>query len=235
MDPLLTDEERLEQIKKWWKTHGMSLLAGLALGISVVWGWGYYKESNNATSTKASIEYYNLTRVLSFMERKTYLGAKTDKKIKARLEEVEVKFEEIIRNYGGTVYAIDSALVLARRAIAKNDLAEANKRLQWAIGQTNTSGYKHHIIRLRLARVQRDQKKYADALKTLSVKAPSQFSIMYSFVKGTVFERQKQCPKARSAYQISIKVMEAQDKKKQVQFKDLKQTIQRRLENVQNC
>ncbi len=235
MDPLLTDEERLEQIKKWWKTHGMSLLAGLALGIAAVWGWNSYQNSNNSTNIRASAEYNNLTRYLTFVEKKMFLQAKPDKKVAAKLEEIEVKFEELIKNYGSTVYAIDSALILASLAVAKNDLKEASKRLQWAAAKASAGGYKYHIVRLRLARVQRDQKKYAAALKTLNVKTPSQFSVMYNFIKGTVYEQQKQCPQARSAYEISIKVMESQDKSKHTQYKDLKQTIQRRLENVQNC
>jgi len=200
-----------------------------------VWGWNNYQSSNNATNIKASSEYNSLTQYLTFVEKRMFLQAKPDKKVAAKLEEIEVKFEELIKKYGNTVYAIDSALILASRAVTKDDLKEASKRLQWAADKTGSSGYKYHIIRLRLARVQRDQKNYAAALKTLNVEAPSQFSMMYNFVKGTVYERQNQCPQARSAYEISIKVMEAQKKSKHAQYKDLKQTIQRRLENVQNC
>ena len=232
MDPMLSDEERLEEIKKWWKTHGMSLVGGLALGVAIVWGWGYFQDVKKGTKNSASSEYNVLTSQISTYERTGLLRTKPDKKTESI---IQIQSEELIKKYGDTVYAVDSSLILAKLAVSKNNLKEAQKRLQWVVSKTDSDSYKHHIGRIRLARVQRDQKQYAAALKTLDVTPPSQFSMMYNFIKGTVYERQSQCSQARSAYQISIKVMESQEKSKQNQLKDLKQTIQRRLENVQNC
>jgi len=41
VDEFSTEDEQVEAIKKWWKENGTSLIVGVVLGLSVLFGWRY--------------------------------------------------------------------------------------------------------------------------------------------------------------------------------------------------
>ena len=54
MDTNLTDEERLDLIKKWWRENGSSIITGVVLGLAVLFGgkaWFSYQETNAQTAS----------------------------------------------------------------------------------------------------------------------------------------------------------------------------------------
>ena len=42
MDVYKTEEEQVEAIKKWWQENGMSIIAGVVIGITAIFGWRAY-------------------------------------------------------------------------------------------------------------------------------------------------------------------------------------------------
>ena len=42
MDENLTDNERVEQLKAWWRENGWFLIGGVALGALALFGWNQY-------------------------------------------------------------------------------------------------------------------------------------------------------------------------------------------------
>ena len=54
MDANLTDEERLEVIKKWWRENGSSIITGVVLGLAVLFGskaWFAYQDRKAETAS----------------------------------------------------------------------------------------------------------------------------------------------------------------------------------------
>ena len=51
MDANLTDEEKLELLKKWWKENGGSIITGVVLGLALLFGgkaWFAYQDRQAA-------------------------------------------------------------------------------------------------------------------------------------------------------------------------------------------
>ena len=42
MDVYKTEEEQVEAIKKWWQENGKSIIAGVVIGITAIFGWRAY-------------------------------------------------------------------------------------------------------------------------------------------------------------------------------------------------
>ena len=39
MDVYKTEEEQVEAIKKWWNENGKSIIVGIVVGITAIFGW----------------------------------------------------------------------------------------------------------------------------------------------------------------------------------------------------
>ena len=45
-----TEEEQVEQIKKWWNSNGKQIIAGAVIGLAGIWGWNIYSEYQDKQS-----------------------------------------------------------------------------------------------------------------------------------------------------------------------------------------
>src|SRR5512139_2648119 len=40
----LTDNERAEQLRRWWSENWLWIVGGVALGLALLWGWQYWQQ-----------------------------------------------------------------------------------------------------------------------------------------------------------------------------------------------
>ena len=52
-----TDDERVEDLKKWWQENGVSIIVGIALGVAAIFGWRYWVSHRDAQADQASLAY----------------------------------------------------------------------------------------------------------------------------------------------------------------------------------
>ena len=64
-----TEEEQVEQIKKWWNSNGKQIIAGAVIGLSGIWGWNTYSDYQDNQSLNARSLY------LSYASDSNNLGA----------------------------------------------------------------------------------------------------------------------------------------------------------------
>ncbi len=243
------DEERLEQIKLWWKKNSKSLIMIVTVGLLAVFVYMQWTSYKLEQRELASRSFDNL--VLAYSKESTAAlkkpvtvnkgdtkdDSKGDKKPENKKSVAESASERLIREHNSSPFAVDSALLLAKIRVEKNDLKGAIVQLQWVIAKTAEGSFRGQLARLRLARVLRDSGQLDKALNTLAIKYPEKFSLYYSYVKGTIYEQQKKCGDARSSYKNSIKILSVKNKKSQAASSraQFKQLIEHRLENVKNC
>jgi predicted negative regulator of RcsB-dependent stress response len=55
-----TEEEQVEQLKKWWDANSSSVIAGVAAAILVVVGWNFWQGQQLEQRTQASKLYQQL-------------------------------------------------------------------------------------------------------------------------------------------------------------------------------
>ena len=183
----LDEQERLDELKAWWKRWGSLVMVGLAVAIAAAAGWRYWQNHTLTQSLEASTVYEKLTRSLAANDTK---GAREAGSM-------------LIDQYKGTAYAPRAALLLAKLNVVGKDLKSAQTQLEWAAAHSKEPAIKD-LARLRLAGVQLDQKQYDAALKTLSSSHSDAFAPRFDDLKGDVLVAQGKPVEARAAYQAAF-------------------------------
>jgi predicted negative regulator of RcsB-dependent stress response len=182
-----TDEERIEALKKWWKENGKSLIAGVALGLSVLFGWQAWVAGKNTEADSASNGYASL---MANIER-------------GQTEEAQKLSAEIVGQFSGSPYAVLSAMAVARLKVEQKDLLGAKTQLQWAMDHASLEEMKQ-LIRLRLARVLFALDDSDAALATLSGVDAGEFLAAYEELMGDIYLKQGDSKQAYESYRSSL-------------------------------
>ena len=188
MDANLTDEERLEIIKKWWKENGSSIVTGVVLGLAVLFGskaWFSYQETNAQT---ASNIYMTMIAALENGDAAA----------------VAVKTDMLVMEHGSSPYATLAALAMAKIKIEAGELNDAQAQLRWVLDNSK-SGIFRDTARLRLARVLIAMEDLDAAEALLQEPASGNaFDPLYTEVKGDVNVARGDIGAAHSAYQQAL-------------------------------
>jgi len=110
-DELISDDERAEQIKKWWRENGTSIGAGIAIALAGVFGWQYWQQHQKDQAAAAS-QQLNIA-----------IEAESDK-VKA--------LQAVAEDFSSTPYAALASLAAASEA-SQEDPATAIASLKVAI------------------------------------------------------------------------------------------------------
>jgi predicted negative regulator of RcsB-dependent stress response len=188
MDTNLTDEERLDLIKKWWRENGSSIITGVVLGLAVLFGskaWFSYQETNAQTASNIYVT------LMSALETGDALA-------------VAEKTGVLVSEYGGTPYATIAALAMAKIKIEAGELNDAQAQLRWVLDNSKSEIFRD-TARLRLARVliAMEDLDAAEALLQEPVSGNA-FDPLYTEVKGDVNIARGDIPAAHLAYQEAL-------------------------------
>ncbi|MBT9567406.1 MAG: tetratricopeptide repeat protein, partial [Thiobacillus sp.] len=183
----LDEQERLDELKAWWKRWGTLAMFGLAVVIAGVAGWRYWQNYQTTQTLEAATVYERLTQSLAANDAKAARDAGS----------------LLIDQYKGTAYAPRAALLLAKLNVVGKDMKSAQTQLEWAAANSKEAAVKD-LARLRLAGVQLDQKQYDAALKTLSASHSDAFAPRFSDMKGDVLLAQGKQAEARVAFESAF-------------------------------
>ena len=187
----LDEQERLDELKAWWKRWGNLVMIGLAVVIAAGAGWRYWQNRTVTQSLQAAAVYEKLTQSLAANDAK---GAREAGAM-------------LIDQYKGTAYAPRAALLLAKLNVGAKDFKSAQAQLEWAASNSKEPAVKD-LAHLRLAGVQLDQKQYDAALKTLSGTHSDAFAFRFHDLRGDVLLAQGKQADARAAYQAAFGKMQ---------------------------
>lgn len=188
MDANLTDEERLELIKKWWSENGGSIITGVVLGLAVLFGtkaWFSYEERTAQTAS-------NLYAVL--------MNAMGNGDAAA----VSQKTGVLVADYSATPYAALGAMALAKEKIEAGELPAAQAQLEWVL-ENSQSDIMQDTARLRLARVliALENLDGAETLLSQAVRGNA-FNPLYTEVQGDVYVARGNIAAANQAYREAL-------------------------------
>ena len=187
----LDEQERLDELKVWWKRWGNLVMIGLAVVIAAGAGWRYWQNRTVTQSLEAAAVYEKLSQSLAANDVK---GAREAGAM-------------LIDQYKGTAYAPRAALLLAKLNVGAKDFKSAQAQLEWAASNSKEPAVKD-LAHLRLAGVQLDQKQYDAALKTLSGTHSDAFAFRFHDLRGDVLLAQGKQADARAAYQAAFGKMQ---------------------------
>jgi len=202
-DDYNSEEEQVEAIKKWWKENATSVIAGIILGLAVLFGWRSWQEYSQGQAEVASNSY---EQVLSLLEKGEFAKAK------------EVG-GMVLSKYNNTLYAALIALNLAQQDLKEGNADACLARLQWVINQNGLPELVH-VARLRKTRLLLSQQKVAEAKAEIEAIQPGEFSTAYAELKGDVALAQGRLDEARTAYAQVVESKElSREHKKLLQLK----------------
>ncbi len=181
-----TEEQQLEEIRKWWKEYGRTVVLGVVIGLSGIGGWGLWKAHVNTQAETASALYQLL------QETAASGTAQSEKSAIAQTD-------ALINQYPKSSYAALGALIGARGAYQQDDTKAAKRFLEWAIDNTKVFEIST-IARLRLARILTEQGQNDAALKQLESIKNTNFSMLENELRGDVLQAKGDTEGARSAY-----------------------------------
>jgi predicted negative regulator of RcsB-dependent stress response len=186
-DDFLTDDEQLEEVKRWFKEYAPWIVGGIVLGAGALFGWRYYESTRTDTALKAAAQF-------------TLLGAAVQGTDRAKQRQLA---DGIIKDYPSTPYADQARLTLARIAVDGGETAKANEPLTQVMNQSKDSELKQ-IARLRLARVLIDEGKPDEAIKLLAEGSPGVYAGRYHEVRGDALLAKKDVAGAVTEYQSAL-------------------------------
>jgi len=190
VDGNISEQQQVEEIKKWLHENGTSILAGLVIGLSAVFGWRAWDGHRHDTAQQASAAYTQMVD--------DYKAGKSAVAVLAG--------DDIIAKYGKTNYATFSALMLAGIKIEMGDTTSAIAHLKWAVSNAQQPELKQ-LAMLRLARLLLSEKKIDAALQQAVAMDPTQYVALRAELLGDVYRAKGDSVKARSAYQDALKAL----------------------------
>lgn len=183
----LTDEEKAEAIKKWWKENGSAVVGGLILGIAGLFGWNWWTDRQE-TQGEAASELYMVA--LSHVNAEQYGQA-------------SAVVGELSTRGRGTPYAAMGWALRADIAEREEDTERAITALEEARAAAHDAGYAQ-ILTLRLARhrIAAGQLDQAEAL--LDTVAAEAFAGLRAELHGDIARAQGQLERAREQYEAAL-------------------------------
>jgi predicted negative regulator of RcsB-dependent stress response len=181
-----TEEQQVEALKKWWQENGRYLIAGVVLGLGILFGWNSWKNHKETQGMAASDLYSQLTKAVE----------------SSSLENAKAFEEKLVQDYDGTPYAALGALTIARLYVEQDNLAEAEAKLRWTMDNADELELKE-VSRIRLAQVLVAAEKYDDALSLLDG-LPTSYTSLTEELRGDVFRAQGKIDEARTAYDRAL-------------------------------
>ncbi|MEJ1353472.1 MAG: tetratricopeptide repeat protein [Candidatus Sedimenticola sp. (ex Thyasira tokunagai)] len=204
VDVNLSEEEQVEQLKKWWKENGTSVIAGVVIGLGGVFGWQYWTQHQQSIAEQASAQFEQLNHSVA-------TGAENLATVQA---------EGVINNYPDSSYAVFSALSLAKLKLQQDDAAGAKVQLQWVLDNTTDQSLKQ-VARLRKARILLSEGD-AEAVEAIVATAPDDsFRGTFAELKGDAALLKGDKSAARQAYGQALELQAGNSALVQMKFDDL--------------
>lgn len=181
-----SDEELVEAIKKWLRTNGIGIAAGLVIGLGAVLGWRFWNDYQQSQAEQASMHFDQLLEAVDAKE----------------LDKADSHLQTLIADYDSSGYAVLASFTLAKIAVENDDHETAIKHLQWILENREDPGIVD-IARVRLARVYLAEKRFDEVENQLNRVLNASFGAEVDELRGDLYLAQGELDKARNAYEAA--------------------------------
>lgn len=204
MDIYASDEEKAEEIKRWWRENGRSVMIGLIIGFASIFAVRYWMNYQQNQTVQASLVYQQLLTALSDGD----------------LEQAETSTDGLMKEYGSAGYSVFAALQLASET---KDSSKAQTYLQWVMHNAKLPAHQE-LARLRLARLQADEGNSQAALDLIAAANLSAYQSLFAELEGDIYAQQGDKAAALAAYHRALTTVVVGDSRQSV--------LQMKVDNV---
>ena len=185
-EEFLTDDEQLEEVKRLVGEYAPWIIPAMIVGLGFVFGYRYYHSHQEQRALDASVQFSGMNAAIQSNDH-------------AKARQLA---DALIKDYPRSPYADQAQLAVARLYVDDGEDANAIAPLTQVMEHSADSELRH-VARLRLARVQIDQQKPDEALKTLS-DDPGAFAAAYHEVRGDAYYAKKDLTQAAEPSELSV-------------------------------
>jgi predicted negative regulator of RcsB-dependent stress response len=184
----LDEHEQGEQVQRWLRNNGSSLLTGITLGLALVFAWQWWQGKGTRHQEEAATQYHAYGQALEAKD----------------LAKAKIFEAQLAGAYADTPYAPLAVLRQAAFLQSRNDTAGAIALLEKA-----RPGFEHadmrELLELRLARLQLLAGKPELALKQLdAIGAKPLYPAIAAELRGDAATEQGKRDAARTAYEQAL-------------------------------
>jgi len=198
VEPYRSEDEQVEALRRWWSENGRSTIVAIVLALGLGFGYQGWKDFRENQADNASDLYQRVLQALSVPA------------LSAEQQQVAMQLAEQLKaDYSTTTYAQFAALLLARVAVDRNDLAEAQAQLRWVLGKADKGSDIERIAQLRLARVLGAGGEVDQALAILAQGETGPYQASYAVAQGDILLSAGRSDEARDAYTSALSAADA--------------------------
>lgn len=209
----LSEEEQLDNLKSFTKKYGSAIISGILIALIAFFGWQYWQKKTLAENQTRT------AKVQQLIDQAQAAEANPD-----ALNNLYAAADKIVKDAPDSIQAVQTEFLLAKIAYDKGNYATAEKSLKKIENSKINDEGLVQLIKLRLANAQLAQKKYDEALKTLSLVTDPAFKATAEEARGDVYVAKNDIASARKAYQSAWNVL--------LERKQERQILQIKLESV---
>lgn len=182
-----SEEEQIEQIRRWWQEYRRSVIAGVIIALIAVIGWQQWQSYQERQAVAAFAAYRALLADL----RNGHTAA------------AQHQAEQLRSEHAGSPYAVLGSFRMANQYVAKGNLQAAAKALRWVVEHATAAVFQS-IARLRLARVLLGSGETQAALKVAQPVPEGAFASQFQELIGDIHVAQSNRAAAIKAYRAAL-------------------------------
>ena len=175
-----TEEEQVEQIKKWWNSNGKQIIAGAVIGLAGIWGWNTYSDYQDKQSLNARSLY------LSYASDSNNLGA----------------YDKLTTDFSSSSYSDQAILLMAKYLFDAGSYTQALGVIKPLIN--NPSSVIANPAALRIASIHLQLGQHDQALSILDGQSEDGFSGLIYNLMGDIYLDIGNRAEAQKYYSLSI-------------------------------
>ena len=175
-----TEEEQVEQIKKWWNSNGKQIIAGAVIGLAGIWGWNTYSDYQDKQSLNARNLY------LSYASDSNNLGA----------------FDKLTTDFSSSSYSDQAILLMAKYLFDAGSYTQALGVIEPLIN--NPSSVIATTAALRVASIYLQLGQHNQALSILENQSKDGFSGLIYNLMGDIYLDLGNRAEAQNYYSLAI-------------------------------
>jgi predicted negative regulator of RcsB-dependent stress response len=184
----LTDNEREEQLRRWWSDNWAWIIGGVALGLAILGGWQYWQRHKVQVAEQDEAGYLAVVEALQSNNRDAAVQ----------------QAAELQKRRPDSPYVDQADLALARAAVERREFDEAARLLR-GVADRSKDAELRLVAKTRLARVLVEQGKHDEALALLDVSQSGAFAALVHEIRGDAFAAKGDAAQARTEYDAAIK------------------------------
>ena len=175
-----TEEEQVDQIKKWWNSNGKQIIAGAVIGLAGIWGWNTYSDYQDKQSLNARSLY------LSYASDSNNLGA----------------YDKLTTDFSSSSYSDQAILLMAKYLFDARSYTQALGVIEPLIN--NPSSVIATTATLRVASIYLQLGQHNQALTILEKQSKDGFSGVIYNLMGDIYLDLGNRVEAQNYYSLAI-------------------------------